>query len=489
MGRTLAIVFALVLAAGPATAAPPRPNILFILTDDLGLGDLSCYGGTLDVKTPNIDRLAREGKKFERFYVAMPICSPSRAAFLSGMFSPETQLTNYLQDRRGNVESDQNDYMEPSRAHLPRSFKAAGYATCHVGKWHLGGGRDVDNAPSILNYGYDEAYSTWEAPRVNRDPKLGINHAPWDKVRSDPGQVPRHRRTEHMVDRTLDFLKRKRGKPCFITLWPDDLHTPFWPSPEMKEKHGGNGEDDGDIRNFYGVLEEYDRQIGRLLDGLKKLGLEENTIVVFTGDNGPAPHYNHRRTRGLRGGKLSLYEGGIRQPLLIKWPKRVKAGTTDDYSVLSAVDMLPTLTALAGIKMEDGATSVSGLNRSRVIVGQNPMKREQLLVWEYGRTPKVPRPRNKKVDDSPNLAALYGEFKLLMNRDGSRVELYQAYSDSEETTNLAEDAQYKGLLSTMEKDVIRWADRLPHRSHPYVEPSPDAQTTAPDRTSTATLAK
>lgn len=465
-----ALAAAIILTGGRAAAQreESRPNVIFILTDDMGTGDLSCYGGTLDVKTPHIDRLAAQGKKFDRFYVAMPICSPSRAAILSGMFSPETQLTNYLQERRGNFESDQNDYLEPKRARLPRSFQAAGYATCHVGKWHLGGGRDIDNAPSILRYGYDEAYATWEAPRINRDPKLGINHAPWDKNRSDPGQVPRHARTRHMVDRTLDFLARHQGKPCFITLWPDDLHTPFWPSPEMQKKYGGSGDDDSDIRNFYGVLEEYDRQIGRLQDGLKKLGLDHNTIVVFTGDNGPAPHYKHQRTNGMRGGKLSLYEGGIRQPLLIKWPAKIQPGTTDKSSVLAAVDMLPTLTALAGIKMIDDATTAgAGVDRSQVITGNSPAAREKPLLWEYGRTNRVPRPRNKKIDDSPNLAAIAGDFKLLVNRDGSRLELYNVATDPTENKNLAKEKPHQELVKTLQKTLMHWSQQLPHRTHPY----------------------
>src|SRR5690606_25838974 len=176
----------------------------------------------------------------------------------------------------------------------------------------------------------------------------GIELAPWDK-KKEPQQVERWDRTKHMVDRTLDFMKRNQDKPTFITLWPDDLHTPFRPSPEMLKKYGGVENGFGEIENFYGVLEEYDREIGRLLDELKANGMEDNTIVFHTGDNGPAPHYDRLRNDGMRGMKLTLYEAGIRQPFAIRWPGHIPAGTENTKTLLNAVDLLPTLAGLAGV--------------------------------------------------------------------------------------------------------------------------------------------
>lgn len=442
-------------------AAPSKPNILMIFVDDMGYGDISSFSDVLPVKTPNIDRLAKEGMKFTEFYVAMPICSPSRAAVLSGMFSPETQLTSYLQEREGNKKSDQNDFMDPALSFLPKAFHSAGYATGHVGKWHLGGGRDVDNAPSILKYGYDEAYSTWESP--NRDPKLGTNHAPWDKTRMDPGQVQRYERTEYMVDKTLDFMKRHQDKPTFVTLWPDDLHLPFRPSPEMMKKYGGKPGKDNSIENFYGVLEEYDIQMGRLLDGLKAQGMEENTIIFFTGDHGPAPHYDHKRNNGMRGMKLSLYEGGIRQPFLIRWPGHIPAGTENNETILSSLDLLPTLTKLAGIELSpEAADKADGQDLSQAVLGK-PVKRTKPLMWEYGRTPKVPRAKGN--DRSPELAIREGDFKLLVNRDNTGVELYNLRTDRNETTNVAD--KHTTMVQDMSKRIIDWSKTLPHRTHPY----------------------
>lgn len=465
--RPLALMAITALVAVPLSAnegtTSTQPNIIVILTDDLGYGDLSSFSDALPVKTPNIDRLAAQGRKFTQFYVAAPICSPSRAAILSGTFSPENNLTSYLQTREGNIESEQDDYMDPARAWLPLAFKGAGYATAHVGKWHLGGGRDVHNAPSITEYGYDEAYSTWESP--NRDPKLGTHHAPWDAKRKDPGQVERHERTAYMVDKTLDFFNRKAsGAPCFVTLWPDDLHTPFWPSPEMKAKYEA-GDNDRGKQNFFGVLEEYDRQMGRLLEGLERDGHSTNTIVIFTGDNGPAPHYNHQRNDGMRGMKLSLYEGGIRQPFIIHWPAKIAAGTSDDVTVLSAVDLLPTLASLAGVSVPEAARGqLSGVDMSAAVLGRS-VRREKDLFWEHGRTERVPRPQDREKDYSPSLGIRRGEYKLLMEPDGSARELYNVVGDRNETRNLIDDPGYKEMVDSMAEALVKWHKGLPGRQH------------------------
>lgn len=468
-GAAAAAVAAFSAANRTAHAQPPaeKPNVIIIFTDDMGYSDISSFAtNPFPVRTTNIDQIAAEGMKFTHFYVAMPICSPSRAAMLSGRFAPESGLTNYLQFRNENNTSDQNDYMDPSHSHLPKTFQAGGYYTAHVGKWHLGGGRDVDNAPSISEYGYNEAYSTWESP--NPDPQLGIKFQPWN-MNTEFGQVPRHKRTEYMVDRTMDILLRKRvtsGTPCFITLWPDDLHTPFWPSPEMAAKHGGVVDDVNTRADFYGVLEEYDRQIGRLMDRLEEEGLEDNTIILFTGDNGPSPDFGRDRTNGMNGSKLSLYEGGIRQPFIIKWPGHVPAGTTNDRTIMSTVDFLPTLSALAGINMLPEAAAVTdGEDLSAAVLGNTQLSRSEPLMWEYGRTTQVPRPGVNDVDRSPILAIREGDFKLLVNPNNTGHELYNVRTDPGESSNLA--AAYPSVVQSMSAEVLAWRATLPHRTQPF----------------------
>jgi arylsulfatase A-like enzyme len=259
------------------------------------------------------------------------------------------------------------------------------------------------------------------------------------------------------VDRTLDFLRRHKDRPRFVTLWTNDLHATYHPSPAMQKKHGGTDAPTRTYENFLGVLEEYDREIGRLLDGIKSLGLEENTIVFFTGDNGAGPHAAIRNG-GFRGGKLTLYEGGIREPFIIRWPKKIAAGTVNDATVLCAVDLLPTLTSLAGIELAEAAeASCDGEDLSSAVLGKTPA-RERPLYWENGQTRPAEAPRG------PSLAIRKGDWKLLVNHDGSDAELYDLRADPKETSNRA--GERPAAVSELSAEVIAWSKTLPHRTHP-----------------------
>jgi len=444
-----------------AETPPGRPHIVLILTDDLGYGDVSCYAPGTGVPTPNINRIAREGMRFTQFYVMAPICSPSRAGILTGRFPAEVRLNSYLQKRDGNRNCDQNDYLDPTIPTLPHTLKTAGYKTAHIGKWHMGGGRDVDNAPSIGKYGFDEWIGTWESPEPH--PDLGVKFAPWDR-RTEPGQVPRHDRTKYMVDKTLDFLRRNKEHPCYVSLWFDDVHTPHRPTPEMMKKYGGSKkEKKTPLKNFQGVLEEYDRQIGRLLQGLEQLGIEENTILIFTSDNGPAPHFDHKSTGGLRGMKLSLYEGGIREPFLVRWLGKIPAGTVNEATVLCGVDLFPTLCKLANVEIPgEVSRNFAGEDLSAAFFGKKK-QRSRKIVWEYGRKEKgYGRPRDP-FDRSPNVAIRKGKWKLLVNADGSERQLYDILKDPKETTNLAEKETL--VADELTSEVLSWRKSLPGRSH------------------------
>ncbi len=452
-GRLISLfAFLVLLWPGDVLAGKAgRPNIIFVLTDDFGWGDLGSYGGAF-VPTPNLDRMAREGIRFNQFYVASPICSPSRTGCTTGRFPARSRITSYLQTRKGNAACGQADYLDARAPSLARLLQSAGYATAHIGKWHMGGGRDVADAPSIREYGFDEWVSTWESP----DPHPDITATNW--IWSAEDKVKRWDRTAFFVDKTLDFLRRHLNQPCYVNLWPDDTHTPFVPSPEMKNKHGGNQDNQGEA-NFKGVLEEYDRQMGRLLDGLKQLGIETNTLVLFTGDNGPLPSYDGRRTGGLRGSKLSLYEGGIREPLLVWWPGRAPAGVVDQRTVFTAVDLLPTLCRIARTPVpEEVAAKLDGEDLSPALTG-HPAKRHKPIFWEYGRNntsfvyPKAPR------DRSPNVAVREGDWKLLINADGLGAELYNLAVDPQEQRNLAEAKP--DVTKRLSRKALEWRKSLP----------------------------
>lgn len=444
------VASAAVLAQRQSTSAS-RPNIIFVLTDDFGYGDPGCYGGK-EVPTPNLDRLAKEGIRFTQFYVASPICSPSRTGCTTGMFPARWRITSYLQTRKGNAACGQADYLDAAAPSLAGLLRAAGYATAHIGKWHMGGGRDVTNAPSILNYGFDECVSTWESPNPHPD----ITATNW--IWSPQDKVKRWQRTGFFVDKALDFLRRHPGQPCYVNLWPDDTHTPYVPSPELKSKYRAGSNPNGEL-NFKGVLEEYDRQMGRLVEGLQELGVATNTLVLFTGDNGPLPTYEHRRTGGLRGSKLSLFEGGTREPLITWWPGRIRAGQVNERTVLSAVDLLPSLCSIAHASIpREIAAKLDGEDLSSAITGGQP-SRTRPLFWEYGRNTNSFGYPAQVLDRSPNLAVRQGDWKLLVNADGSGAQLYNVVADPREEHDLS--SKEPVLARKLSTRALDWRRILP----------------------------
>lgn len=401
-----------------AAQAERWPHIIVILADDMGLGDVGCYGGT-QVPTPRIDGLAKEGTRFTQYYSAAPICSPSRAGIITGMYPARWRITSFLQTKAGNAGCGQDDFLDPQAPALPRALQAAGYATAHFGKWHLGGGRDVTAAPKFAAYGYDENAGTYESPEPHPD----ITATNW--IWSDQDKVKRWDRTAFFVDKTLDFLKRHPDRPCFVNLWADDVHTPWVPDSASERKD--------QPKSFRPVLAEFDKQIGRLLDGLKTLGIEQNTVVVFTSDNGALPTFQGARSGGFRGSKLSLYEGGIRMPFIVRWPGRVPAGRVEERAISCAVDLFPTLCAIAGAKLP-AASRLDGIDVSAIWRGQAAASRAPLF-WEYGRNAEFFKfPPNER---SPALAVRRDHLKLLVNADGGAAELYDLAADAKESNNLA----------------------------------------------------
>ncbi|GGH30966.1 N-acetylgalactosamine-6-sulfatase [Dyadobacter endophyticus] len=447
-GIVLVLSLLPVFAQRRAGAAQSPPNIIIILTDDMGYGDVGAYGGRF-VPTPNIDRLAASGLKLTQYYSGAPICSPSRASILTGMQPGKWNFTTFLDSKKHNKDAEQIDYLNTEAPSIARFFKHSGYATGHFGKWHMGGGRDVTDAPGFVQYGFDEHASTYESPEP--DPAITATNWIW----SEKDSIKRWDRSRYFVDRTLDFMKRHREQPCFVNLWPDDVHTPWVPEPETGYA-GKSPVKPQEEAAFKGGLKEYDVQIGRLLDGLHELGLAENTIIIFTSDNGALPTFGGKRSGGLRGSKLSLYEGGIRMPFIICWPGRIPANRTDDRSELHATDLLPTLSKLAGVKIPESYHG-DGVDRSGMLLGK-PSLRKKEMFWEYGRN-DVAYNYPKNNDRSPRLAVRSGEWKLLMDADGTRLELYNIVKDSAETTNL--EATEEKLTKELSAKLVAWWKSLP----------------------------
>lgn len=411
MFRLTFIAVLLAAALSPTAHAGKRPNVVLVLVDDFGWGDPSCYGNKM-VVTPHLDCLAREGVRFTQGYAAAPICSPSRCGILTGQFPARWRITSFLQTRAGNRACAMADFLDPKAPSLPRMLREAGYATAHVGKWHLGGGRDVTDAPKFAAYGYDLGLGTYESPEPAAP--LGLKTTPWgpqDKL--EPQQVPRHDRSRWMVDATLAFVQQNTGRPCFVNLWLDDTHTPFVPSEEQVKAVRAEG--DSELKSRYkAVLMNLDRQIGRLLDGLK----ETNTLVLLLGDNGASPPFERERSGGLRGQKLSLYEGGIRVPFLAWWPSQVQGGVVNDRTVFASVDLLPTLANLCGATLPAGY-SPDGEAMPAALRGGTPT-RTKPLFWEYGTEQHFVRVPKRSPASQPERRRPRGRLEVARERRGHR---------------------------------------------------------------------
>ena len=461
----LALLSLLVSCASPErpSEAPRRPNFVFVFIDDLGYGDLSVTGNTA-VQTENLDRLAREGLLVEQFYVASPICSPSRVGITTGQFPARWGVNSYLNSRERNRARGMRDFLSPDAPALARTFHENGYRTAHFGKWHMGGGRDVDDAPLPQAYGFDESLVSFEGlgDRLlqrghglsEQSAQLGHGEITW---------VPKHETTRRYVDRSIDFVRRHQDEPFYLHLWLNDVHDPFQPSDDQRAKYEGSSDNPYEV-DFRAVLDDMDAQLGRLIDEIDALGLAEDTWIVATGDNGPTawPRYYNEgydppgSTAGLRGRKWSLYEGGIREPLLVRKPGTVPAGAVDRSSIVGGVDLFPTFCELARIAPPDGV-EFDGESRAGVFQGE-ASERQKPLLWEYGREETYLRP-GLEDDRSPNLAIRDGKWKLLVNADGSGLELYDLEASPVERENRA--AADPEVAERLKRLVIEWRESLP----------------------------
>lgn len=462
-------------AAAVARADRPRPNIVFVLIDDMGWGDFSCFGNT-DGRTPNIDRLAAEGVRFSQFYVNAPICSPSRCAVTTGQYPQRWRIGSYLDNRATNDRRGIAQWLDPSAPTLARALKAGGYATGHFGKWHLGGQRDVADAPAISAYGFDASLTNFEG----MGPKLlPLTLRPGDR---EPGRIwanaerlggpstwmLRSKITGGYVDAAVRFIDQAAtaGGPFYVNVWPDDVHSPYWPPVERW------GETRHDL--YRAVLEQMDRQLGRLFDHLRDTpALRDNTLVLVCSDNGPEP--NAGSAGPFRGTKTTLYEGGVRSPLIAWGPgliDRDRAGTWNEASVFAGFDLVPSLLAVAKVAPPKGVR-FDGEDLSAVLVGKGQQSRQAPIFWR--RPPDRKRASPTLPERLPDLAVRDGQWKLLCDYDGGRTQLYDLVADRRETSNLA--SKRPEIVSRLKSALLAWHGSMP----PDRGPELGAQAAAPAR--------
>lgn len=419
------------------------PNIVFILADDMGWGDLSCYGNPR-LKTPNLDRLASQGVQFTQFYVNGSVCSPTRSAFLTGMFPARNRIHGHLATEELNRQRAMPNFLDPEVPNIAAALRQAGYRTAHIGKWHLG---RWTGAPMPDAYGFDHHMS------------VSSNETRWEEMA--PGF--RAQSSRWIVDHALEFIRRgPKSAPFYAQLWLLLPHAPLAPTPEQmepfaKSQPGPHVPWPGAQQIYNASLRDLDEQLGRFFAGLEKDGLDKDTLVIFASDNGPedihianASHSAFGSPGPFRGRKRSLYEGGVRVPGIFRWPGRIPAGRVDSKSVVSGVDLFPTACRLAGVPAPSG---IDGEDVSEILAG-NPRPRRAPLLWEWRFNVA-----GYAVNRSPILSIRDGDWKLLMNPDRSRVELYNIPADPMEMNNLA--AAHPDLAGKLAARALAWQKTLP----------------------------
>lgn len=437
---------------------PQRPNVVMVFIDDMGWADLSCFGGTA-VETTHIDRLANEGLRFTNFYVNSPICSPSRTALTTGHYPARHRITSFLAHRKLNAERGMDQWLDVESVTLPRLLTAQGYACGHFGKWHLGGQRDVGEAPLITEYGFDASLTNFEGlgPRVLPlcDAFDGSRVKKHDLGSAALGRGPiewedRSKITGRFVDSAIAFIDQAQaaGKPFYINLWPDDVHSPFFPPEALRGENTKQA-------LYHGVLKAMDDQLGALFDRIRKdERLSKNTIILLASDNGP--EIGAGSAGPLRGSKGQLYEGGIRSPLIVWAPAfhndNVK-GTKNETTILSSIDLVRSLMTLTGAEPPEGYES-DGEDLAAVLLGLSQAQRGGPLFWR--RPPDRPGPAD---DRWPDLAVRDQQWKLVCEIDGSNPRLYNLENDIGESRNVSKT--HPRITNRLKTAVLEWNATLP----------------------------
>lgn len=437
----------------------PRTNVVFILADDLGWADTTLYGHTKLYKTPNLERLAQRGMTFTHAYAASPLCSPTRSSILTGLSPARTGITTpnchlpqvVLQATTGTKGPPANKAIMPSPATrlnttyftLAEALKVAGYATGHFGKWHLG-----PEPYSPLQQGFDV-----DVPHTAGPGPAGSYVAPWKfkDFDADPGQPDQHIE-DRMAKEAAAFMEKHQDEPFFLNYWMFSVHAPFDAKKDLIEKYRAHLDpaDPQHSPTYAAMVESMDDAVGTLLDTLDRLGLTEKTMIVFFSDNG-GNMYNEidstvpTSNAPLRGGKATVYEGGIRVPCVVSLPGMVAPGTRSD-AVVQSSDFYPTILEVLGLKPQP-EQRFDGISILPALKGQ-PLSREAIFTY-FPHDPGVP-------DWLPPAVAVHrGDWKLIRIFHGGENGAHRW-----KLFNLQDDLSEKNDLATSQPDRVKELDGL-----------------------------
>ncbi|MBI9019190.1 MAG: sulfatase [Phycisphaerae bacterium] len=450
-----------------------KPNFLFILVDDLGWTDLGCFGSTF-YETPNIDKLCASGMKFTNAYAACPVCSPTRASIMAGKYPSRMDTTDYFGAPQPNPNSKSRRPLQPARylPHLPleevtiaEALKEAGYGTFFAGKWHLG--ESAEYWPKAQ--GFDVNKGGWSRGGPYGPGKYFV---PYGVPTLEDGP-----KGEHLPDRlateTVKFIDHQKGKPFLTYLAFYSVHTPLVAREDLKQKYiekkkkmnleekwGQEGE--RKVREiqehavYAGMIEAMDLAVGKVLDHIKAKGLDENTIVIFMSDNGGLSTSEGHPTCNypLRAGKGWMYEGGIREPMIVRWPGVTQKGSVCDSPVIST-DFYPTMLEMADLSAKP-KQHLDGQSFAPLLKGKE-MNREPLF-WHY--------PHYGNQGGAPTSAVRMGDWKLIKWYEDDKLELFNLKDDISEKNNLAKTnpAMVKKLKAHMDKMLKETNAKLPTRN-------------------------
>jgi arylsulfatase A-like enzyme len=402
---------------GAGNEPTQKPNVVVILVDDLGWADLGCYGNKFH-ETPHIDGLAKDGVRFTAGYAACTVCSPTRAALLSGQYPARLHVTDWIAGHKrpfAKLKVPDWTMRLPAETHsLAETFKAAGYATASVGKWHLGG---PDSYPE--KHGFD-----LNVGGTDKGSPPGY-FAP-EKIPTLPAGKPGEFLPERLTAEAVKFIVTNKDKPFFLYLPHYAVHTPLGGKPDVVAKYAKKADAMGVKRNptYAALLEGVDDSVGTVRKALADLKLDDRTIVVFTSDNGGLLPVTSNPP--FRVGKGSAYEGGVRVPWIVHWPGVTKPGSTTDTPVITC-DLYPTLIEACGLKVP-AEHKIDGLSLAPVLKGIGAPQRDA-LYWHY--------PHYHPGGATPYSAARFGDWRLVEFFETGRVELYNLKDDVGEQTDLA----------------------------------------------------
>jgi len=429
-----------------AGASGSRPNVLVILVDDLGYGDLSSYGAT-DLQSPNIDKLMAAGMRFDRFYANCPVCSPTRAALLSGRYPDLVGVPGVIRTHWTNNWG----YLFPKAVLLPQALKPAGYHTAVVGKWHLGlswpsvpNERGFDHFHGFLGDMMDDYYN---------HRRHGFNYMRLNNTEIDPeGHA-----TDLFTQWAIDYLQEraKARQPFFLYLAYNAPHTPIQPPEEWVERVKQREKGISDRRaKLVALIEHLDAGIGKVIDALKETGLAKNTLVIFTSDNGGQLSVG-ANNGPLRAGKQDMYEGGIREPMCAVWPGRIQPSSRSDRVALT-MDLFPTVCEAAGVKIDH---EIDGRSILPTLLGKSQPEEDRVLFW-------VRREGGGRYGGRAYYAARQGDFKLVQNSPFEPMELYNLKDDPKEERPLGlKHPMYRKLWNALQNHVSQ-AGAIPWQRYP-----------------------